>query len=291
MSQRECAGFNWPPLSIPASEPVSISPEAVSRAGPQIAAAIDKSCGDPLRSISDSEPSSVRTFFSPSAALVVGQPANSARSPVQPLLAPCPSSRVPTLVASDRCCNCGCWPPSRAGLGCAAHRRPQTGTGHSRRRNPWLPGQRVQGRSNIDVFARNLLSKDDCRAALAMRWKCWPKVPLVSKPSSFACRAERLARTGTGPNRSIVGQPARRERKGPDADAGEEMALGESCKVGGVYILNAPFVDHARRDVAGGDQVAQPLRPRMGRSRCSRRSWRPAVPAVGGSSKRVCAPM
>ena len=34
MSQRECAGFNWPPLSIPAQEPVSISPEAVSRAGP-----------------------------------------------------------------------------------------------------------------------------------------------------------------------------------------------------------------------------------------------------------------
>ena len=33
MSQRECAGFNWPPLSIPAEEPVSISPLAVSRAG------------------------------------------------------------------------------------------------------------------------------------------------------------------------------------------------------------------------------------------------------------------
>ena len=34
MSQRECAGFNWPPLSISAEEPVSISPETVSRAGP-----------------------------------------------------------------------------------------------------------------------------------------------------------------------------------------------------------------------------------------------------------------
>ena len=41
MSQRECAGFNWPPLSIPAKEPISISPETVSRAGPQIVA---KSC-------------------------------------------------------------------------------------------------------------------------------------------------------------------------------------------------------------------------------------------------------
>ena len=34
MSQRESAGFNWPPLSIPAAEPISITPEAVSRAGP-----------------------------------------------------------------------------------------------------------------------------------------------------------------------------------------------------------------------------------------------------------------
>lgn len=33
MSQRGCAGLNWPPLSIPAEDPVSISPEAVSRAG------------------------------------------------------------------------------------------------------------------------------------------------------------------------------------------------------------------------------------------------------------------
>jgi hypothetical protein len=33
MSQRECAGFNCPPLSIPAEEPVSICPDAVRRAG------------------------------------------------------------------------------------------------------------------------------------------------------------------------------------------------------------------------------------------------------------------
>ena len=77
MSQRECAGFNWPPLSIPAQEPVSISPEAVNRAGPQIAAAAAVSCGLPLRAISDIAPSSVRTFFSPSAARGVGHGAAS----------------------------------------------------------------------------------------------------------------------------------------------------------------------------------------------------------------------
>ena len=34
MSQRACAGFNRPPLAIPAEEPVTISPDAVRRAGP-----------------------------------------------------------------------------------------------------------------------------------------------------------------------------------------------------------------------------------------------------------------
>lgn len=33
INQRECAGFNWPPATIPAQEPVSISPEASKRAG------------------------------------------------------------------------------------------------------------------------------------------------------------------------------------------------------------------------------------------------------------------
>ena len=74
MSQRGCAGFNWPPLSIPAEEPVSICPETVSRAGQAIAAAAAKSCGPPFRSISRNEPSSVRTFFSPSVARLVGHP-------------------------------------------------------------------------------------------------------------------------------------------------------------------------------------------------------------------------
>lgn len=34
MSQRECSGLNWPPPSIAAVEPISISPVAVNRAGP-----------------------------------------------------------------------------------------------------------------------------------------------------------------------------------------------------------------------------------------------------------------
>lgn len=46
MSQRECAGFNWPPLAIPAEYPVSICPQAVNRAGVA-------SCACRFRAVSD----------------------------------------------------------------------------------------------------------------------------------------------------------------------------------------------------------------------------------------------
>lgn len=49
----------------------------------------------------------------------------------------------------------------------------------------------------ICVLARNLLSKDRCRAALADEVvPVRPEMPLVSKAKSCACRGERLARTG-----------------------------------------------------------------------------------------------
>src|SRR5690606_18412255 len=77
MSQRECAGFNWPPLSIPAEEPISISPEAVNRAGwfrSTQNAAVPSSLFQPFRIASFSAPSSVLAPFSPSSALGVGHP-------------------------------------------------------------------------------------------------------------------------------------------------------------------------------------------------------------------------
>jgi hypothetical protein len=74
-------------------------------------------------------------------------------------------------------------------------------------------------------------------------------VPFVIKPSAFACRAERLARTGTGPNRSIVWPAGKSECVRPDADAGEEVALCESVKVSGMDIFNTPGVNHAIGDM------------------------------------------
>jgi hypothetical protein len=82
----------------------------------------------------------------------------------------------------------------------------------------------------VRVLACNLLSKDDCRAALFDEVvEVGPQVPLVIKPSSLACRAERLARTGTSPNRSVVTPSGRPEGMGPDANACEEMALREAA--------------------------------------------------------------
>lgn len=110
------------------------------------------------------------------------------------------------------------------------------------------------------VFARNLLSKDCCRPALFNEVvESRPEVPLVIKPSSFACRAERLARTGTGPNRSIIWPAGAPKRIAPDANACEKVALRIGAQVVGVDILNAPCVYVAWRDVAGGDEIAQPL--------------------------------
>jgi hypothetical protein len=107
---------------------------------------------------------------------------------------------------------------------------------------------RISGR------ARNLLAKDDDRAALLDDVEpCGPKVPLVSKPRSFACRAERLARARAGPYWSVVRPTGSSQGEGPDANTGEEMALGESCKVVRPDIFDTPFVYFARRDMPGGD--------------------------------------
>lgn len=80
-------------------------------------------------------------------------------------------------------------------------------------------------------------------------------MPLVSKPISFACRAERLAGTRASPNRAAIGPSGTTQGVGPNADSGEEMTLSVSGKVEGGNIFNIPLVYVARRNVAGGNQV------------------------------------
>jgi hypothetical protein len=98
------------------------------------------------------------------------------------------------------------------------------------------------------VLARNLFSKDDCRAALFdEKLEGWPQMTLISSPASFACRGERLARAGSCPNRPVVGPTGEPECVGPDADSCEEMALGKPVEFVWYDILDRPFVDFAGR--------------------------------------------
>jgi hypothetical protein len=109
--------------------------------------------------------------------------------------------------------------------------------------------------------AFNLFSKDKVRATLADEpVEGWPKVALVSKPLSFACRAERLAWARSGPERTIGGDAGLSQGKGPSADSGKEVALSKSSKLVWRNVLDAPFVHYASRDLAGLDQVAKPSR-------------------------------
>jgi hypothetical protein len=113
----------------------------------------------------------------------------------------------------------------------------------------------------ICATARNLFASDLLRLALLDKpLPSGPKVPLVSKPISFACRAERLAWAATGPDRMIVGPSGAAQRIAPDADAGEEVALNKSGKVGWSNVTNVPFVHDAGSDVARSDKLAQPGR-------------------------------
>jgi len=105
----------------------------------------------------------------------------------------------------------------------------------------------------LDSFRCNLLSKDDCRLTLFDEvLKSGPEVPLVIKPSAFACRAERLARTGASPNRSVVAPSGRPKGMAPDANTGKEMALGKSAQIAWENIFNTPFINIARRNVPSG---------------------------------------
>ena len=84
-------------------------------------------------------------------------------------------------------------------------------------------------------------------------------MPLVSKPSAFACRAERLAWAGSGPDGSVVGPAGVAQSVAPDADAGEEMALREASKISGRNILDTPCVNDTGGYVALLYKFAQPL--------------------------------
>jgi hypothetical protein len=108
------------------------------------------------------------------------------------------------------------------------------------------------------ILACNLLAKDRCRSALSDEpFPRGPKVPLVSKPIAFACRAERLARTGTGPDGAVVTPSGKAQRIGPETNPGEKVTLGISGKVVWCDIFNAPGVHIASHNVTFHDENLQ----------------------------------
>lgn len=107
----------------------------------------------------------------------------------------------------------------------------------------------------------NLLTKDDCRAALADEGEPdRPKMSRVSRSETFSRRAERLARAGAGPDGPLVGPPGEPEGVGPPADAGEKVALSIPGKVGWNHIPDVPLVHVPGRDQPGLDQFSEPRR-------------------------------
>jgi hypothetical protein len=107
------------------------------------------------------------------------------------------------------------------------------------------------------VRARNLLSKDNARAADADEvMPVRPDVPLVNKPISFACLAERLARARTSPDPARIRPAGETERVRPDADASKEMALGIPGNVSWPHVADVAFIDIPVRDRSGFDEFS-----------------------------------
>jgi hypothetical protein len=137
------------------------------------------------------------------------------------------------------------------------------------------------------VLARNLFAKDDVRAALRDEVEeGGPEVALVVETSTLAGGAERLTWARTGPNRTLVTPPGAAQGMAPDADPGEEMALGITTKVIGFHVLDAAVVDIARGDVTGLDEFAQPRRSEgiefiVVGAHCCQLNWR------GGEGARI----
>ena len=288
MSQRECAGFNWPPLSIPAEQPVSISPETVKRAGVASRACIAADRNPPfaaLRSVA----SNVQSVLSPSAAKGVLHPARCVATAVSVSALPRPH-RIPLLSPSS---SLGVGQPDRTaawfsvllGVGAKSWAGTRVASfavvvGHppqalSDVRRADARRAKIGGCDRISQCfqvspnsvepiaskrACNLFPKDDWRAALADEsCELWPEVALVVGAELLTGGAEGLAGAGSGPDGLVVGPASETEGVGPDPDASEEMGLIEPCDVLWSHVPNRPLINLPRCDVPGRNQIAKPL--------------------------------
>lgn len=87
--------------------------------------------------------------------------------------------------------------------------------------------------------ARNLFSHDDRGPnGTDEAEKVGPQMPWVIDTAALARVAERLARTGPGPQGAVVGPAGETGGEGPTPNAGEEMGLGVSPQVIRLHVLD-----------------------------------------------------
>jgi hypothetical protein len=90
------------------------------------------------------------------------------------------------------------------------------------------------------ILARNLLSKDDCRAALGDEAvKRGPEVSFVGMALSLSCDRKRLTGTAACPHFAIIWPLSETESVRPAAEASEEMDLTIASQV---FRSNVPDV-------------------------------------------------
>jgi hypothetical protein len=110
------------------------------------------------------------------------------------------------------------------------------------------------------IRARNLFTKDDCRAALADEAEPRrPKVARIIGAIALPRSRERLTGTASCPDSTIVAPAGESKGKRPAANAGEEMALDEPAHIGCGNVFDVPFVNFAISYQARLNQFSQPL--------------------------------
>jgi hypothetical protein len=175
-----------------------------------------------------------------------------------------PSGRIPVaLVPSGHFCP----PLGVVGVGHEVDPLPDVRSADARRAQIRRPNGVTRSfqisRNSVEpreaICARNLLSKDDWRAALADEPEPFrPEMPSVFTASLPAGGAERLARTTSRPNGKLVWNACESERVAPDADSGEEVALPPPGEVFRFEVDDASFFDESIRDVSLLGKVAEP---------------------------------
>jgi hypothetical protein len=108
---------------------------------------------------------------------------------------------------------------------------------------------------------RNLLSKNNCRAALGDEAsKLGPEMAGIGFAAALAGLGEGLAGAGAGPYRTICRPTSEPESLRPTSDAREKMRLGVSRHITGLDFPDVPLIDVPLWNQFLLDQLPQPCR-------------------------------